>query len=461
MTLVRKSRISWIGIVFVSTAITLTAPIAARAAGSYQCQDHPDVILDHPGECPIDGKPLVAMQDDGPSAAKAEAPPAKKQGKGKILFYRNPMNPTITSPVPAKDDMGMDYVPVYENQVNQGGGATVTIDGGIVQNMNVTTEMAVRKDVERSIRTVGYLDYDQEKMVSVTTKYRGFIEKVFVNYVGQPVRKGQPLFTIYSPELVQTEQELLSALEYVKRLADAPQDTRSRAEALLDAARQRMAYWDITKRQIERLEKTGRVFRTLTVVAPSKGIVMKRMKGLEGMAVKPAMDLMHIVDLSTLWLSVEVFEEQLAWVNTGSEAEITFTYFPGETFHGEVRYIEPAVSERTRSLRLTLEIPNPDERLRVKMYATVLFHPVAARNVITVPSQALIRTGTKNVVIVAEGEGHFTPREVKLGAEGPDFVEVRSGVNEGDEIVTSAQFLLDSESNLQAAIQKLIASRKK
>jgi Cu(I)/Ag(I) efflux system membrane fusion protein len=392
-------------------------------------------------------------------------PASPAQGRRKLLFYRNPMNPTITSPVPMKDEMGMDYVPVYEEQgaappaaAQSGGAASVTIDPAVVQNMNVQVQEVQRRDLTREIRTVGYLGYDQEKMVTVTTKYPGFVQKVYVNYLGEPVRKGQALFEIYSPELVQTEQDLLSSLEFARKLQGAPEGAQRRAQALVAAARERFAYWDIAPAQVERFEKTGEVFRTLTVSAPSSGVVMKRMDGLEGMAVKPGMELFHIADLSSLWLTVEVFEDQLGWLRVGSIADISLSYFPGETFAGRVRFVEPQVSEKTRTVPLRLEVPNPDGRLRSGMYATVRFHPVVAKDAIVVPSLAVLRTGERNLVVLAEGQGRFAPRQVTLGSEGDGSTEVLSGLQEGDKVVTSAQFLIDSESNLREAMQKMVAA---
>ncbi len=385
-----------------------------------------------------------------------------RPGIGKPLFYRNPMNPAVTSPVPMKDEMGMDYIPVYEGHAAavSGAGASVTIDPSVVQNMNVQVQEVRRVDLKREIRTVGYLEYDQQKMVTVTTKYPGFIERVYVNYPGEPVRRGQALFEIYAPELVQTEQDLLSALEFAARLRDAPGEAPHRAQALVAAARARFAFWDIRASQIEELEETKKVFRTLRVSAPSSGVVMKRLDGLEGMAVKPGMELYHIADLSSLWLTVEVFEGQLGWLQIGSVADIALSYFPGETFTGRVRLVEPEVSEKTRTVPLRLEVPNRDGRLRAGMYATVRFQPVIARGAIVVPSDAVLRTGERNLVVLAEGEGHFAPREVTLGSEGEGSTEVLSGLQPGDKVVTSSQFLIDSESNLREAIQKMVAAVK-
>lgn len=388
-------------------------------------------------------------------------PAPSDAGDRRILFYRHPMDPTITSPVPAKGEMGMDYLPVYANEATpvEGAETGVRIDPSVVQNINVQTTPVERRDLRHRIRTIGYLEYDQERMVTVTTKYSGWVERVYINYVGEPVRRGQSLFEIYSPELVQTQQELLSAIDYAKKFEGAEEDVRRRAEGLVEAARTRLSYWDISSEQIARLEESGEIFRTLTVVAPAGGLVMKRMAGLAGMAVQPGMEAYHIADLTSLWLSAEVFEDQLAWISEGTPAEVTFSYFPGKTFRGTVQIIEPEFSEKTRTLRVKLEIPNPDGVLRAGMFATVVFSPTAARQALSVPSLAVLRSGQRNLVVIARGQGYFEPREVTLGHEGEGFVEVLAGL-EGDElIVTSAQFLIDSEASLQGAIRKMIAQQ--
>lgn len=416
----------------------------------WTCSEHPNIVEDEAGTCPIDGLDLVPVTPDRTGPA----------GEREVLFYRNPMDPAITSPVPAKDSMGMDYVPVYADAAGEtGSGATVRIDPAMVQNMNVQTARAERRDLRQPIRTVGYLDYDQERMVTVTTKYSGWVEKVNVNYIGERVRKGQPLFEIYSPELVQTEQELLSAVEFARQMQNTPEDSRRRAESLVESARVRLGYWDISPEQIARVEESGEVLRTLTVVAPASGVVMKRMPGLQGMAVDAGMEIFHIADLSSLWLTVEVFEHHLAWVREGTPAEIDLTYFPGETFGGSVRFLEPEFSEKTRTMRAKIEVPNPGGRLRQGMFATVVFEPIAVEQAVTVPSQAVLRTGQRSVVVVDLGNGRFAPRDVVVGFEAEGYSQILSGVEEGESLVTSAQFLVDSESKLQEAIQKMIAQR--
>jgi len=423
--------------------------------GLWTCGMHPEVIQDEPGICPICQMDLVPV--------RTESGDGDGDGHGGGLLTC-PMHQDILEEEPGTCPIcGMDLVEVEAESGHGDGdgdrhGAVVTIDPAVVQNMNVVTRAVERKDISHEIRTVGYLDYDQERMVSVTTKFSGFIEKTYVNYIGQPVRKGEALFEIYSPELVQTEQELLSAKRYAQSMAEAPAGAKSRAEALLEAARQRLAFWDITSEQIRRLEETGEVFRTLQIVAPASGVVMMRMPGLEGMAARPGMELLHIADLSNLWLTVEIFDNQLPWLGVGSRATVTLSYFPGEGYRGRVRYIEPEVSEKTRTIQLTLDVPNRDRRLRVGMYATVVFAPVAAADAITVPAEAVIRTGERDIVVVALGEGRFAPREVALGSRGNGYIQVLEGLSEGDEVVTSAQFLIDSESNLREAINKLLAS---
>jgi Cu(I)/Ag(I) efflux system membrane fusion protein/cobalt-zinc-cadmium efflux system membrane fusion protein len=426
------------------------------SAQEWTCPMHPEIVEGEPGSCPICHMDLVP---------KEPAEPAERVAESGSQLWTCGMHPEVIQDEPGSCPIcHMDLVPLRKDATSAsapapGQGATVTIDPAIVQNMNVLTAVAEEGELSREIRTVGYLEYDQQKMVSVTTKYPGWIEKVFVNYVGEPVRKGQPLFEIYSPELVQTEQDLLSAIQFARRMADATADAHQRALDLVEASRQRLAYWDVTEEQIRRLEETGKVFRTLTVVAPASGVVMMRMPGLEGRAVQPGMELFHIADMSSLWLSVEAFENQIRWLQVGSVAEVSLSYFPGEAFKGRVRFIEPQINEATRTVPLKLEVPNRGGRLRAGMYATVRFEPVVARDAVLVPAPAVLRTGQRNLVVVAEGGGRFTPREVQLGVEGDGRVEIRDGLEPGDEVVTSAQFLIDSESNLREAVQKLIAAR--
>lgn len=434
----------------------LTDGTLSESEELWTCGMHPQVVQDKPGLCPICKMNLVRKANGGGDRSAGSEP----TGERTILFYRSPMNPSVTSPVPRKDEMGMDYVPVYEDELSSPGedSAVVRLDRGTIQKLGVTTTPVTRGALRRQIRTVGYLDYDQEKMVSITTKYEGFVEKVYVNYLGQPVSPGDALFEVYSPELIQTQQELLSALEFAQLMKDAPGHARHRAEGLVEAARMRLSYWDVTPEQVSRLESSRKVLRTFTVTAPVGGLVMKRMAGLEGAAIRSGMEVMHIADLSSLWLNVEVFEDQFPWLKPDDRAKVTLTYLPGRSFSGRIRFIEPAVSETTRTIKLTLQVPNPDGDLRAGMYATVEFNPTIVEDAIVVPSQAVFRTGRRNVVLIDQGGGRFAPRDVELGPEGDGGVQVLSGLEESESLVTSAQFLIDSESNLREAIQKMLAT---
>lgn len=394
-----------------------------HSATHWVCPMHPEVAQGEAGWCP---KCAMALVEEPLSPEGMDATP--------------PSGPTMADHGAAQ-------------------GATVRVEPSVVQAMNVRTAAVERRDVHHPIRTVGYLEYDQDRMVTVTTKYAGWVEAVHVDYVGEPVRAGQPLFDIYSPELVQTQQELLSALAFAQRLEGTPEETQRRATGLVEAARTRLRYWDISEEQIDKLERSGEVYRTLTVKAPAEGVVMKRMPSLEGMAVNPGMEVYHIANLSTLWLVVELFEDQIAWVREGTQAQISFTYFPGETFRGTVRFIEPALSERTRTLRVKIAVSNPDERLRSGMYATVVFRPTAAAAAVAVPSEAVLRTGERTVAVLDLGGGRFAPREVVLGHEADGWVEIRAGLEVGETVVTSSQFLLDSESSVREALLAMLNDR--
>lgn len=455
----------------VAALIGVSLPLGDQVQGAdevqlWTCGMHPEVLQEEPGICPICHMDLTPLQI---GSVGSEGSGHEVHEESTEELWTCPMHLDILEPEPGSCPIcGMDLVPVKGQPESEGQsvdhgvheqGTVVSIDPVVVQNMNVRVEQVARRDLSRAIRTVGHLDYDQERMVSVTTRFEGFIEKVFVNYVGQPVRKGEALFEVYSPELVQTQQELLSAVQYARRMDEADPEIRRRAESLVSSARQRLSYWDIAETQVAEIEAGGEVMRTLTVVSPLNGVVMQRMHGLEGMAIRPGMEALHVADLSSLWLTVEIFEGQLPWLGEGSTAEVSFDYLPGERFTGRVRYVEPEVSPSTRTVKLTLEVPNRRGRLKVGMYATVNFEPVIARDAVVVPSQAVIRSGKRDVVVVALGKGRFAPREVTLGPQSDGWIQVVDGLDGSEQVVTSAQFLIDSESNLRAAVEKMIATK--
>lgn len=383
--------------------------------------------------------------------SSAEAPDADRE----ILYWQAPMDPNYIRDEPGLSPMGMELIPVYADQVGDAG--IVEIDPGFAQNMGVRTAAVRRADVPRTIHSVGALTYDDSQVYMITTKYAGWIENVRVHYIGEEVGRGEPLFEIFSPQLVNAQQEYLNALAYRERLEGSEfPDARRRAGALVDSARQRLRYWDVTDDQIAALEQAGETRRTIEVRSPVDGLVISKMdQALEGMMAQPGMNLYRVADLSTIWVEAEIYENDIPWVETGLEALVRIPSRSGDTFRGVVRYVYPSLDEATRTLRLSIELPNPDRDLRPQMYANVELDIPAAENVPVVPEEAVIRSGTRDVVIVDLANGRFAVREVALGLHGEGVWEVREGVEPGERVVVSAQFLIDSESNLQEAIRKL------
>lgn len=395
--------------------------------------------------------------DHSTTDGSQELSSSEPEGERKIKYWRAPMDPTFISDKPGKSPMGMDLIPVYEGEEEDLAPGSIKIDPVFVQNIGVVSQEIERTDIPFTVRTVGSLTYNDSQIAWITTKYEGWIEKVYVNYVGEPVQKGEKLFEIYSPQLVTTQKEYLQALEYAERMeqSDYP-DIARRAQSLLASSRERLEYWDITGEQIAELEAQGILKRTLAVVSPVNGLVVQKMnQALEGMFVKPGMNLYQIVDLSTIWVEVEIFENQVPWLEVGSRAVIELPYQPGRQIVGRVRYVYPYFNDKTRTMKISIELPNPGQRLRADMYANVRFEVPSAKDVIAVPDEAVIHSGQRNVIVIDRGDGRFQVKEVVLGVNGGGLWEVKEGLEEGDRVVVSAQFLIDSESNLQEAIRKM------
>ena len=384
---------------------------------------------------------------------------AEKQGR-KIKYWRAPMDPSYISDKPGKSPMGMDLVPVYEDEAGSQSG--IRVSANFLQDFAVRTAVAEKGSIPVDIRTVGVLAYDEKNIVSVNTKFEGWIEKAKVNYVGEIVRRGEVLFEVYSPQLVTTQEEYLAALDYVKKLSSgAYPGAVERAKSLLSAAEERLHNWDITEDQIEALRQSKKITRTLKIVSPVSGILTEKMAdSLEGMKVTPGMNIYKIADLSTVWVQVEVYEDQIRQLRLGQTAAVTVDAFPGRRWKGRIAYIDPTVNPQTRTLKAYVEIANPHWRLRPQMYANVDIPVPAASGVVRVPEEAVLHSGTRNVVIVQKEKGLFEPREVQLGVTGGGYQEVRSGLRAGEVIVTSSQFLIDSESNLKEAISQMLGSTK-
>ena len=394
-----------------------------------------------------------------------EAPTAKAHdgvsGGGKVKYWRAPMDPSYTSDEPGKSPMGMDLIPVYEDQAGDVSGATLQISPAFAQNMGVQSREVTKGDIPLKIRTVGNLTYDHKQVTWVNTKFEGWIEKVYVNYVGEEVEKGERLFDIYSPQLVTTQKEYLQSLDYWKRFESGSYpEVAARAKKLVDAGRQRLSYWDINETQIRELEESGEVRRTLAVVSPVDGLVVERTEqASEGSHVDSGTNLYKLVDLSTIWVEAEVFEHQLPWLKVGQSASVSPSHGAGTQYRGNVRFLHPASNRETRTVSVSIELPNPRRELRADMYVDVTFEVPSAHDVLTVPEESVLYSGERNLVVLDLGGGAFEVRQVTLGVNGDNRWEVREGLEEGERVVISAQFLIDSESNLRQAVQKIVTSQ--
>ena len=335
----------------------------------------------------------------------------------------------------------------------------VRIDPSFVQNFGVQSVAIRRVDLSFTIRTVGNLVYDEGKMSWINTRFDGWIEKAHVNYVGEPVKKGQKLLEIYSPDLVTSQEEYLQAMEYAARLSgnDYP-EVAERARSLVESSRRLLDHWHIDTEQIRQLEESREPRRTVILVSPVSGVVVEKMdEALEGMRVHPGMNLYKIADPSSLWVEAEVFEHQIPWLQIGQTASIEIPSLPGRKFRGAIRFLSPAFSGRTRTLQVSLELMDPDPSLRADMYANVTFDVSSVRGALAVPEDSVIHSGQRNLVVLDLRNGAFQVREVTLGRNGNGFWEVRKGLSDGDRVVISSQFLIDSESRLKEAIRKIVS----
>ncbi|ADE14816.1 efflux transporter, RND family, MFP subunit [Nitrosococcus halophilus Nc 4] len=389
-------------------------------------------------------------------ALKRAVPASEKPAK-QPLFYRHPMNPEITSPVPAKDTMGMDYVPVYPDEEERGKGPAgmVKIDPVTVQNIGVRTATAERRTLTRIIRAVGRVDYDEELLARPHPKTEGWIEKLFVDETGAKVQKNERLLSLYSPQLVATQQEYLLALRNLETLKASPYpDIRQGAEELVQSARERLQLLDVPEHQIRELEQVEKIQKNLHIHSPFHGVVLN-IGAREGQYVTPQTELYVLADLCQVWVYVDVYEYELPWVKVGDEAEMRVAAVPGRIFHGTVAYIYPYLEKQTRTVQLRLEFDNSDLLLKPEMFANVTIHASKQVDAVVVPEAAIVRSGTREQVFVVRGPGKFEPREVKIGVSAEGFTEILEGLKPGEEVVTSSQFLIDSESKLREATAKM------
>jgi RND family efflux transporter MFP subunit len=415
---------------------------ASTAKTLYTCGMHPQIIQDHPGNCPICGMKLTPIRKQAGTGLTTAS-----SGERKIKFYKSTMNPGETGPQPGKDSMGMDMVPVYEGAANES--QTIAIDPSTIQTMGIRTAEVTREPLRRLIRTVANVDYDETALADVTTKYKGWIEKLYVDATGALVNPGDPLFEIYSPELYSAQTEYLAALAGESGLPSAED------RALLDSARTKLKFYDISDAQIAELDKARSVKKTLTITAPMSGFVVEK-NVVAGQMVDAGMKLYRLADIGVVWVYAQVYEQDLSAVQLGQEATMTLSYLPDRKFRGRVTYVYPTVDEKTRTARVRMEFHNPGYFLKPGMFATVELVADIAPSALLVPDSAVLRSGQKNTVFVALPGGKFEARTVALGFSAENNQDqVLSGLSEGERIVTSGQFMLDSESQLREAIQKM------
>lgn len=390
------------------------------------------------------GRPSAEMSA-GTSASTTSAPAARK-----ILYYRNPMGLSDTSLKPKQDSMGMDYIPVYEGEEMQSGQVKISPDK--VQKLGVRTEPAALRELVRTVRAVGQFQLDERRQHTVTTKFEGYIETLHVNATGQPVKRGQPLMDVYSPELVSAQEEYLIAWNGRQSLRNGTEESLVGVGQLAESALKRLRNWDISDAQLQRLKKDGKATRTLTLYSPANGVVLEKM-AVAGMRFMPGEPLFKIADLSVIWLLADVFEQDLALVHVGQSVKISVNAYPEKELTGKIAYIYPTVTPETRTAKVRVELANLGGMLKPDMYASVqLVSGHGKAGTLTVPDSAVLDSGTRQIVLVRRGEGLFEPREVKLGMRGNGYVEVIEGISTGEEVVISANFLIDAESNLRAAI---------
>jgi len=414
-------------------------PAASPEKTLYTCGMHPQIIQDHPGNCPICGMKLEPVH-------KTTAAETAASGEHKILYYKSTMMPGETSPKPGKDSMGMDMVPVYANQAAAANSSTITIDPATIQLMNIQTTEIASGPLRRTIRTVGTIDYNETALADVTTKFKGWIEKLDADATGELVHRGDALFEIYSPELYSAEAEYLAV---------ANSTNAAGADVLREAALDKLKFFDISDAQIAALAKAREPRKTMEILAPADGFVIEK-NIVQGQMVDAGMKLYRLADLGIVWVFAQVYEQDLTYVQLGEEATVKLSSLPDREFRGRVTYVYPNVDEKTRTARVRLEFENPGYFLKPGMFVSAQIVSELKPSVLLVPGSAVLRSGEKNTVFVALPGGKFDPRTVVLGFEAEhDQYEVISGLQAGERVVTSGQFMLDSESQLREAIEKM------
>lgn len=392
---------------------------------------------------------------DHGSANSASAPGHGEVGKArKILYYRNPMGLPDTSPTPKKDPMGMDYVPVYEDEQEvqaQEVSTQIRISTEKVQKLGVRTEAVRKQTLDKVVRASGRIEPDERQTFTITPKFEGYVERLHVNVTGQFVNRGQPLFEAYSPELLSAQREYAIARQGVESLKSASDEAQRGMRELAESSLMRLRNWDVSEEQLASLSQSGAARRTLTFRSPVSGIVTEK-KAVQGMRFMPGEMLYQVTNLASIWVIADVFEQDIGLVRQGAKANVKVDAFPDKTFPGVITYVYPTLKTETRTVPVRVELSNPAGQLKPGMYAQVELSAASRTAVLTVPSSAVIDSGIRQIVLVQKAEGRFEPREIKIGARSDDRIEVVQGVQDGEIVVVAANFLIDAESNLKAAV---------
>ncbi|MDE2418405.1 MAG: efflux RND transporter periplasmic adaptor subunit [Burkholderiales bacterium] len=371
----------------------------------------------------------------------------------KPIYYRNPMGLPDTSPVPKKDPMGMDYVPVFlgDQDTPAASAGQIKISTEKVQKLGVRTETAQLRAVKRIVRAAGRIEPDERRLFTIAPKFEGYVEHLNVNITGQQVGRGQVLFEAYSPELVAAQREYVIAAHGMRALKEADAQNQLSMKQLADSSLTRLKNWDVSDEQIKALSTTGETKRTLTFRSPVSGVVMEK-RAVQGMRFMPGEMLYQVADLSKVWVIADVFEQDIGSVKLGSKATVQINAYPGMSFIGTVTYIYPTLKAETRTVPVRIELANSGFQLKPSMFAEVELSTASNSKVVSVPLSSVIDSGTRQIVLVQLSEGRFEPREVKLGLRNSNHVEVLDGIKNGESVVVAANFLIDAESNLKAAV---------
>jgi len=376
---------------------------------------------------------------------------AKKERK--LLYYRNPMGLSDTSPTPKKDQMGMDYIAVYEGEddADPASANQIKISTEKIQKLGVRTESVSMRKLDKIVRATGRIEPDERRTFTIAPKFEGFVERLHVNVTGQPISKGQPLFEVYSPELVSAQREYAIAAQGVQSLKGGSPEAQSGMKQLAESSLLRLKNWDISEGQVKALAKSGAAKRTMTFLSPVNGIVTEK-KAIQGMRFMPGEMLYQVADLSAVWVVADVFEQDIGLVKSGAIAKVKINAYPEKTFEGKITYVYPTLKADTRTVQVRIELANPGLLLKTAMFAQVELSVGGEKDVLTIPESSVIDSGTRRIVLVQLKEGRFEPREVKTGARSDNYIEVLEGVKDGELVVVAANFLIDAESNLQAVV---------